>query len=439
VLGSGRVAKRSTRLFALSGVLVLAFAASAQASAGDDAHVVTQQAAGVTDTNDGTAIVRCPTNEIAIGGGERRYPLNAGDHWLLSTGPWTADGAPFTGLQTNQWRTRVHNNSGEAGSSTYAMYAICSDSSDAVIQTVDTSSVAADDGVLFEGKTAVMCPAGQRALGGGLFPDEFVSRATAEQTGPVDETGTAANLADGDVPRGWFIEARTQESGHTMRAYAICTANSTATMQVESLTLGPNTNGELAAICPSGQRALSGGVVATTGDSYSSIKVDSPANSSGGPLSVETVAGGWLIWINNYKDQKTYQVAVVCEGPSPPSDPTHPTNPPTPIDPIPPATQPPSNAFEFGKFFRDKDKGRGALVLNVPGPGTVALESSNLVPQANDAFEAGDVGLTIKAASGKARHKLNRTGKLKAKAKVTYLPDGGSPDTEKIKLKLIHN
>ena len=50
---------------------------------------------------------------------------------------------------------------------------------------------------------------------------------------------------------------------------------------------------------------------------------------------------------------------------------------------------------------------------------------------------AGNEKLVIKP-KGKAKKKLNQTGKVKVKAEVTYTPTGGEPNTEskKVTLKL---
>jgi hypothetical protein len=49
---------------------------------------------------------------------------------------------------------------------------------------------------------------------------------------------------------------------------------------------------------------------------------------------------------------------------------------------------------------------------------------------------AGRVRLLVKA-KGKPKHKLNRTGKVKLTAKVTYTPTGGDPNTKSKRIKLI--
>jgi hypothetical protein len=49
---------------------------------------------------------------------------------------------------------------------------------------------------------------------------------------------------------------------------------------------------------------------------------------------------------------------------------------------------------------------------------------------------AGTVKLLVKA-KGKAKHKLNKTGKAKVKARVTFAPTGGVPATQTKRVKLI--
>jgi hypothetical protein len=49
---------------------------------------------------------------------------------------------------------------------------------------------------------------------------------------------------------------------------------------------------------------------------------------------------------------------------------------------------------------------------------------------------AGKVKLLIKS-KGKKRRKLNRTGKVKVKAQVTYTPTGAIPNTQSRKVRLV--
>ena len=107
----------------------------------------------------------------------------------------------------------------------------------------------------------------------------------------------------------------------------------------------------------------------------------------------------------------------------------------------------PSNADTLGKVKRNKHKGTAILAVDVPGPGTVALTGKGVKTQrtgrAADASKAvtaaGTVKLLVKP-KGKAKHKLNKTGKAKVKVTVTYTPTGdapGSPNTQTKRVKLV--
>ncbi len=104
--------------------------------------------------------------------------------------------------------------------------------------------------------------------------------------------------------------------------------------------------------------------------------------------------------------------------------------------------------FRFAKLKRNKKRGTATLTVDVPGPGTLALIGKGLVkqrpgaasraagPLAKPVSAAGKVKLLVKS-KGKKRRKLNRTGKVKVKANVTYTPTGGSPNTKTRRMKLI--
>jgi hypothetical protein len=97
----------------------------------------------------------------------------------------------------------------------------------------------------------------------------------------------------------------------------------------------------------------------------------------------------------------------------------------------------PSNDFSFGKVKKNKREGRAKLTVNVPGGGDLVLAKTQKVRAAGERAEvAGTVKLPIKP-KGKAKKKLNDKGKAKVKANVTYTPDGGTPNTEDKKIKLV--
>ena len=109
-----------------------------------------------------------------------------------------------------------------------------------------------------------------------------------------------------------------------------------------------------------------------------------------------------------------------------------------PVGGPPTGGPPPDNSFSFGKLKRNLDKGTAKLTVNVPGGGELELAKTKKVKADDESAEdAGKEKLLVKP-RGKAKKKLNQTGKAKVKAKVTYTPTGGEPNTEskKVTLKL---
>jgi virginiamycin B lyase len=97
-------------------------------------------------------------------------------------------------------------------------------------------------------------------------------------------------------------------------------------------------------------------------------------------------------------------------------------------------------SFSFGRVKKNKDKGTARLAVKVPGAGEVDLAESEAVkPKRKQGESAGKVRLPIKP-RGEAKKRLNREGKAKVKAEVTYTPTGGDPtivgntDAETVKL-----
>jgi hypothetical protein len=99
----------------------------------------------------------------------------------------------------------------------------------------------------------------------------------------------------------------------------------------------------------------------------------------------------------------------------------------------------PSNAFTLGRLQRNKRRGTATLTVNVPYPGELALSGNGVktagATRAVAVSTPGNVELLIRA-KGKKRRKLNETGKVKVRPKVTYTPTGGDPATQSQKLTL---
>ena len=120
--------------------------------------------------------------------------------------------------------------------------------------------------------------------------------------------------------------------------------------------------------------------------------------------------------------------------------------------PSPPAATTKNNNFSFGKLKRNTGNGTATLSVEVPGPGTLSLGGKGIKAQRTEDFArmkagkavpgAGTVKLRIRA-KGKKKGKLNETGKVKVKAKVTYIPSGGdlpaAPNTQTRRVKLVKN
>jgi hypothetical protein len=121
-------------------------------------------------------------------------------------------------------------------------------------------------------------------------------------------------------------------------------------------------------------------------------------------------------------DANAYGLAVDALGPPPSSDPG------------PPA----SFEIRLSKAKLNKKRGLAKLTVNLPvGPGELYLEKTNKVQgQHKGPVEAGKLKLSVKPRGG-AKKRLSKTGKVQVKAKVTYIPDCGPPDTKSKKIKLV--
>jgi hypothetical protein len=102
----------------------------------------------------------------------------------------------------------------------------------------------------------------------------------------------------------------------------------------------------------------------------------------------------------------------------------------------------PTNTFTRGTISRNKKKGTATLTFAVPnsgeltGTGKGAKISSSGGAVTSKVVSPGQAKLKI-SAKGKNRAMLNATGKVKLKLKVTYIPTGGDPSTQSLKVKLI--
>jgi hypothetical protein len=99
----------------------------------------------------------------------------------------------------------------------------------------------------------------------------------------------------------------------------------------------------------------------------------------------------------------------------------------------------PSNTFTLGPVARNKKKGTATLNVGVPNSGELTGSGKGAKVAAgatiSKAVTAGTAQLLVKA-KGKKKRKLNRAGKVKLNIAITYIPTGGDPSTQSLKVKL---
>jgi hypothetical protein len=103
----------------------------------------------------------------------------------------------------------------------------------------------------------------------------------------------------------------------------------------------------------------------------------------------------------------------------------------------------PSNTFSFGKAKNNVKLGIVILKLELPGPGELSVagrgvkraSASGGAHESKTVTAAGTTKLTIRA-KGAARGKLDATGRVTLKPKITFSPTGGTPTSQKHKVKL---
>lgn len=109
------------------------------------------------------------------------------------------------------------------------------------------------------------------------------------------------------------------------------------------------------------------------------------------------------------------------------------------VDALPSPPSPPSNEFTLGKPKLNKKRGTANLPLTVHAPGELSLSGNGVMAAravgVNAVHAQGVVRLLIKA-KGAKRRKLNETGKVTVKPKITYTPNGGNPRTQAARLTL---
>jgi hypothetical protein len=244
--------------------VVLGGGGMAVAAQGDDA-TIEATTFKVADGQTSEEYAKCPSNKRVVGGGVVQSGSPKG---LLvhASGPLNASGTTAqtrNGDIATQWYAAVGNYSG--GAVTFKVFAICSANSDATIEA--TSFPVPQRGT---GDASAVCPPNKRVVGGGVVQSGPPASGYVAASGPLDETGTTAATQSGDTAKEWYAAvsnpvAVAGEGPLPYKVFALCSANSDATIEATSSHVGDKDSGEQYgeeyAKCPSNKRALGGGVV----------------------------------------------------------------------------------------------------------------------------------------------------------------------------------
>jgi RTX calcium-binding nonapeptide repeat (4 copies) len=249
----------------------------------------------------------CPAGSQVTGGGLTSTETK--DGLVRVSGPLDE-----TGLTANladgdvgrSWYANAGANTGPA-STDYVSTALCSAKTDATM-VVDQFTVQATQ----SGDGQAFCPAGSRVIGGGVT-STGASQSAVGVSGPLDETGLTANLADGDVGRSWYANVFNQGPVNTFAATAVCSPSSDATLRVDVFQLGAMQNGFGRAFCPAGTRVVGGGVT-TTGASDEYIQTSGPLGESGlaGNIHNGDVARSFYAHAYNNGPSNGFAATAIC-------------------------------------------------------------------------------------------------------------------------------
>lgn len=301
---------------AVAGVLGMC-AAVAWAGRANDAVVAANDFI-VPNSGGNGAQAGCPVGQHVTGGG---VGVTDNDHfhaWVSWSGPLADDASAAdtnTGDVATAWTAFVNHN----GASPLAakVFALCSSASDATVKahTFTVPSVG-------WGTAVARCPAGQRALGGGVNtttgPETQFSY-TVLGSGPRDAGGTVAGTVTGDVARSWSATIHNGTAAdETFRVYALCSADSHATVVANAFSIRAGKDGAAAARCPGGSRVVGGGVGRDEAPSANRFFVLTSAprdesNTVADTASGDTARSWWAKMANNSNHRRSFKTFAICE------------------------------------------------------------------------------------------------------------------------------
>jgi hypothetical protein len=305
---------------ALGAALVVAvgFAAYALAGRARDAKLqVTSFSAPHALTG---AFARCPKGARVVGGGVVKVqggvlrlggsgPLD-GTRGVRPVNPAQAVVNTRDGDVAKRWYAGVSND----GNSPIAVkaLAICSRISDARIQVTRFSL-----GGRSTGGASVTCPAGRRVVGGGVIQERWPDNRILVSA-PLDASGKMRNTKDGDVAKRWRAVIRNlPQKRVNFKVFALCSADSRATIEAtRSWARGGDHVGRARARCPSGKRAVGGGIIESGELGFVRVRASGPLDATGSPANTRDgdVAKQWLGAVENRNDYGIrVKVLAICE------------------------------------------------------------------------------------------------------------------------------
>jgi hypothetical protein len=264
--------------------------------------------------------VPCPTGQRIVGGGVGTF--DSVNSKILVSGP--LDGTGLTaktddGDIARFWYAAVYNRGPIPRA--YRVFALCSTRSDAIVEatTVDVSLQATN------ASGFVMCPAGTRAVGGGIGTTHPVidrpqlRDATWQlmHNGPLDGTGTTADTTTGDIARFWYASLHKFHDGPATRykVFALCSRTSTATIAAASMNVPAHSVGSTFVGCPVNQVVTGGGVGTPATPVKDYLQVSGPLDGTG--LTENTIDGHTgVFWygsvFNASATVRPYKVFALC-------------------------------------------------------------------------------------------------------------------------------
>jgi len=294
------------------------------ASPGSDATVETK-IVSVDSGKSVDATATCPGGKRVVGGGVGEPPATSSFGFIQQSAPVDETGAPAdttSGDVARSWFASIENPSNTQRE--FRVFALCSATSDATIQ---SSLLSVGGGT--DGNTSVDCPAGKQAVDGGvgLVKGSDFGVALLQRSGPVDDTGKPTDTDSGDVAKSWFVSVHNlTNTALDFKVLAICSATSNATIAATTFSLDATKRVDATATCPTGKRALGGGLGEVSGltPPYGFLLQSGPVDETGSTLSTDSgdVARGWAVSaINSTIVPRVFRVYAICAADAGPTTP----------------------------------------------------------------------------------------------------------------------